>query len=233
MQRGEASAHESGDRSTFMMNQTTILVSNRAGDCYALEGGAKLTHVRNFLSMDERDTLWHESLTYPWQRQKIRGVETLRANAWFAEDPRAVYAYSGQCWSPRPFGPALTALRDRLLAVFVDCSGLNACLATRYPNGTAAVGWHADDEPLFGENPIVVSLSLGAVRTFQVAPNGAARSGRAALELQLGDGDLVVMGGSFQHLYKHALKKASKGVGSRLNLSFRQVIGFREQSGRH
>jgi alkylated DNA repair dioxygenase AlkB len=41
---------------------------------------------------------------------------------------------------------------------------LNSALATQYSDGEATVGYHADNEPLFGTNPTVASVSLGATR---------------------------------------------------------------------
>lgn len=214
-----ASLHESKDPA---MAPISIKVSDRPGNKHLLDGGAELVHVPAFLPTDERAVLWDESQGYPWAHQTIRGVRTLRANAWFADDARAVYAYSGQRWSPVPLAPSLVALRERLEGAFHE--RMNSVLATLYPNGNAAVGYHADDEPLFGEDPVVASLSVGATRTFQVVRRDLARSGRACLEVVVKDGDLVIMRGPFQRHYLHALKKSSKSVGERINLSYRRVV---------
>ena len=67
----------------------------------------------------------------------------------------------------------------------------NSCNLNLYGDGAQAVGWHADDEPLFQgrvSDCLVVSLSLGQPRVFQVA----AMPGRAApVSFPLGAGDLL------------------------------------------
>lgn len=189
---------------------------------YRFEPASELVLVRGFLSEAERRGVLEESRAYHWERQKIRGVQTLRANAWFADAANAVFEYSGQRWVPQPFTRELARLRDELVAVASE--RFDSVLAGYYPNGAAAVGYHADAEALFGLNPTLASLSIGASRVFQVAHKTRARPGAADLELTLDDGDLLLMRGSFQHHYRHALKKASPHVGERLNLSFRKLV---------
>jgi alkylated DNA repair dioxygenase AlkB len=196
--------------------------AGRSATLYALDHGAELVFVPGFLTEVEKERLLDESQKYPWARQPVMGVLTLRSNAWFAEDPRAVYKYSGQSWTPEPLTPQQVEVRDRLTAALGE--RMDSVLATHYPHGGAAVGYHADDEPIFGENPTLASFSIGASRVFQVAEKSRAGKGAADLEVVVSDGDLVVMRGPFQHHYRHAVKKASKSVGPRLNLSYRRVV---------
>ncbi|HEX6277584.1 MAG TPA: alpha-ketoglutarate-dependent dioxygenase AlkB [Polyangiaceae bacterium] len=189
---------------------------------FELEDGAELVVVTGFLSAPERAALLDESQSYPWEQKPVMGVPTLRKNAWFADDPSAIYEYSGQRWLPVPLTPRQTELRDRLER-FLD-ERLDAVLAGYYPHGGAGVGYHADDEPILGPNPTIASLSIGARRVFQVARTSRARLIVAELELPLDDGDLLVMRKSFQRCYRHALKKESKSIGPRLNLSYRKLV---------
>jgi len=187
----------------------------------ALDHGAELVLVPAFLSARERQALLVESQGYPWERQPVMGVPTLRSNAWFADDAGAVYEYSGQRWVPVALTPLQAELRDRLEASLEE--RMNAVLAGFYPHGGAAVGYHADDEPILGANPTIASLSIGASRIFQIAPAGRGRPREPELEIALDDGDLLVMRGTFQTHYRHALKKAARSVGPRLNLSYRRL----------
>jgi alkylated DNA repair dioxygenase AlkB len=187
----------------------------------ALEAGAELLLVRGFLAEPERTALLAESASYPWEHQAVMGMPTLRANAWFAEDARAVYEYTGQRWVPAPLTPLQTALRDRLEPMLGE--RMNAVLAGYYPHGGAGVGYHADDEALLGSDPTIASLSIGALRTFQIAHVSRGRPPVADIELPLDDGDLLIMRGTFQRHYRHALKNTTRSVGPRLNLSYRKV----------
>src|SRR5258706_13532119 len=115
------------------MTPIPIKMAGHPSKLYLLEQDAELVHTPGFLSVDEKGALWLESKGYPWEHQTVRSVRSLRANAWFAEDPRSVYIYSGQRWNPAPFAPALAALRDRLTDALHE--RMNSALATLYSNG--------------------------------------------------------------------------------------------------
>jgi alkylated DNA repair dioxygenase AlkB len=188
---------------------------------YVLEHGAELVLVPGFLTLSERCAFLDESASYPWEHQPVMGMPTLRANAWFADAARAVYEYTGQRWVPTPLTPLMSALCDRLEPVLDE--RMNAVLAAYYSHGGAAVGYHADDEPLLGTDPTIASLSIGATRIFQIAHVSRGRPPVGDLEIPLGDGDLLIMRPGFQRHYRHALKKAPRSVGPRLNLSYRRI----------
>jgi alkylated DNA repair dioxygenase AlkB len=93
------------------------------------------------------------------------------------------------------------------------------------------MGWHSDDEPELGAQPVIASLSLGATRRFVLkarAPRGAGALARAAddgerVALDLPHGSLLLMRGDTQRNYRHALPRTAKPVGERINLTFRRV----------
>jgi alkylated DNA repair dioxygenase AlkB len=64
---------------------------------------------------------------------------------------------------------------------------------------------------------MVAILSVGAPRTLLLRP----RAGGAATRQSLGPGDLIVMGGSCQRTWEHAIPKTSKPVGPRISIQFR------------
>ena len=171
----------------------------------ALEPGAELVLVRGFLAEPERAALLAESASYPWEHQPVMGMPTLRANAWFAEDARAVYEYTGQRWVPAPLTLLQSALRDRLEPMLGE--RMNAVLAAYYPHGGAGVGYHADNEAILGNDPTIASLSIGAMRTFQIAHVSRGRPPVADLEIPLDDGDLLVMRGTFQRRYRQRSRR--------------------------
>jgi alkylated DNA repair dioxygenase AlkB len=117
---------------------------------------------------------------------------TRRSKAWFADDRSVVYRYSGQVWPPQPL---TTELRNLATSLSVTAEEhLNCLLATQYPDGAATVGYHADDEPLFGTNPTIASLSLGTPRVFEIVDRSRAKAPRPDLSLELGDGALIMRG---------------------------------------
>jgi alkylated DNA repair dioxygenase AlkB len=89
------------------------------------------------------------------------------------------------------------------------------------------MGWHADDEPELGAQPVIASLSLGATRQFHLR----GRNAPTRLRLSLGHGSLLLMRGSTQQHYQHALPRTARPCGVRLNLTFRRIIRLSKSVG--
>jgi alkylated DNA repair dioxygenase AlkB len=144
-------------------------------------------------------------------------VKVPRLCSWCG-DAGIVYRYSGTLhradgW-PRCVQSLRDQLRERLEIRF------NFVLANLYRNGNDAMGWHADDERELGERPCIASLSFGAPRRFDLrARDGSGR--RASLMLE--SGSLLLMWGNSQRYWQHALPRTKQAVGSRINLTFRDV----------
>jgi alkylated DNA repair dioxygenase AlkB len=160
-----------------------------------------------------------------WKQQKIRlfGDEFLqpRLTAWFG-DPGAVYTYSGLTLSPDPWPPEVAWLKGRV----EEASGhpYNSALVNYYRDGCDSMGFHADAEKELGEDPVIASVSLGAPRRFQLRP-AKKLPGAAPLELALGGGSLLVMGGTTQRFWRHGVPR-QRGAGPRINLTFRRIVGL-------
>ncbi len=92
----------------------------------------------------------------------------------------------------------------------------------RYRDGQDSVGWHADNEPGLSPDPVIASLSLGAVRRFQLK-HRTDRTGRVTLDLP--HGSCLVMRGKTQQCWLHQLPKTRAKVGRRINLTFRRMVG--------
>jgi alkylated DNA repair dioxygenase AlkB len=148
-----------------------------------------------------------------------RTVRVPRLIAWHG-DPGCRYRYSGQTYEPAPWTPGLARIRALLCAR----TGIawNAVLANYYRDGSDSVGWHSDDERELGperDDIAIASLSLGATRRF-VMRHRASGERRA---FDLSDGSLLVMRGTTQRHWRHALPKTAARVGPRLNLTFRVI----------
>ncbi|NQD37058.1 alpha-ketoglutarate-dependent dioxygenase AlkB [Permianibacter sp. IMCC34836] len=159
--------------------------------------------------------------TLAWQQKPIvifgREVLQPRLTAWYG-DPDCAYVYSGKRNEPLPWTPLLTELR--LAVELVSGARFNSVLANCYRNGQDSMGWHSDDEPELGPEPVIASLSFGAARRFCLQHR---RQKQQRLELLLQDGDLLLMAGATQANYRHALPKTSKPVAERLNFTFRWI----------
>lgn len=139
-----------------------------------------------------------------------------RLTAWYGD---AAYRYSGIDNPPQPWLPDLLMLK----AIAEQRSGtsFNAVLLNLYRTGRDSVAWHRDAEPALGPDPVVASISLGAVRRFRLKH---VRDRSLTLGLDLPHGSLLVMGRGSQRHWLHALPKTARPVAPRLNLTFRRIV---------
>jgi alkylated DNA repair dioxygenase AlkB len=143
-----------------------------------------------------------------------RRIPIPRLTAWHGA---AGYVYSGIRLTPAPWTPPLLELKavaERLAGRTFDSVLLNL-----YRDGRDSVSWHADNEPGLGRDPVIASLSLGAVRRFQLKH----RRRPERLTLALPHGSCLIMAGATQHHWLHQLPKTSREVGQRINLTFRTL----------
>jgi alkylated DNA repair dioxygenase AlkB len=156
-----------------------------------------------------------------WQQEDIvifgERRRVPRLVAWHG-DPGTAYTYSGTAHEPLPWTPELQGVRHLVEAV--TGHRYNSVLLNLYRDGRDGMGWHADDEPELGREPVIASVSLGATRRFKLRHRG---SRSAAGTLDLAHGDLLLMAGATQHHYLHAVPKTARPVGVRVNLTFRWV----------
>ena len=88
-----------------------------------------------------------------------------------------------------------------------------------YRGGDDSVAWHGDTIGRGAvEDTLVAIVSLGAPRALALRPRGGGSSMRVTLD----SGDLLVMGGSCQRTWEHAVPKTAKPVGPRISIQFRQ-----------
>lgn len=165
-------------------------------------------------------------------REWVTGADSLfgrlvTAVPWEAEErwmydrrvavPRLVRFYGEG--EPLP-DPALSGLREALnrhygleLGEPFVTSGL--CL---YRDGRDSVAWHGDTIGRGSTvDTMVAIVSLGARRRFLLRRRGGGPSHR----LDLGGGDLLVMGGSAQRTFEHSIPKTRSVAGARLSVQFR------------
>mgnify|MGYP003337743922 CR=1 FL=1 len=132
------------------------------------------------------------------------------------------YGYSGIVMQPNPMNDTLLEIEKKLKAFSEE--PFTTVLLNLYRDGKDSNGWHADDEPELGKNPVIASVSLGAERYFHLK-HKTDKSQR--LKFALGHGSLLLMEGSTQHFWKHQIAKTAREVGSRINLTFRKVLTAR------
>lgn len=149
--------------------------------------------------------------------------EEPRRSAWFHTE-NAPYKYSGTTRTAHSFTPLL-------LEIMRECevaanAQFNSVLANLYRDGNDSMGWHADDEPELGREPVIASVSLGAERRFDFRHNVT----REVVSVVLPHGSLLVMSGQSQHKWMHRIARTTRIHEPRLNLTFRYTHNTSIQS---
>ncbi len=155
------------------------------------------------------DALHH---TVPWKAERRQMYDSV------VDVPRLTKFYG--VGEPLPL-PVLEEARERLCEHYrhelgEDFTTAGLCL---YRDGRDSVAWHGDRIGRGRTHDTMVAiLSLGSARTLALRPTGG---GAPAARVALGHGDLVVMGGSCQRTWEHAIPKTAKSVGPRISVQFR------------
>ncbi len=146
-----------------------------------------------------------------WHAEERRMYERV------VEVPRLLRFYGEQETLPQPI---LVQAREMLSSHYAAELGepfrtAGMCL---YRDGRDSVAWHGDTIGRGKSSDTMVAiLSLGSPRSLMLRPRG----GGAAIRQNLGHGDLLVMGGSCQRTWEHAIPKTTKAVGPRISIQFR------------
>jgi len=176
----------------------------------------------HFLAPEEATQL-QATLTanLPWEQVTIQAkgkpVQQPRLSAWCGELP---YHYSGQTLDPRPWHPDLWALCLRLRDLYEV--PFNHVVLNYYRDGRDHIGFHCDNEPELGRQPVIPAISLGSTRAF-VLQWKIKRSVKR--RYKLAHGSLATMGGSCQHTWRHAVPTTAADAPPRINLTFRWLRG--------
>ncbi len=156
----------------------------------------------------------------PWRTEKREMYDRV------VDVPRLVCFYDED--DPLP-DPVLDVARDALSAHYRTELGEPFTTAglCYYRDGRDSVAWHGDR---IGrgrlENTMVAIVSLGEHRRLSLRPRTVEHRGdppeaRRQIGFTLGHGDLVVMGGSCQRTWEHAVLKTARPVGPRISVQFR------------
>ncbi|AYY12501.1 alpha-ketoglutarate-dependent dioxygenase AlkB [Actinobacteria bacterium YIM 96077] len=147
----------------------------------------------------------------PWRAERRQMYERM------VDVPRLVCWYGEHDALP---DPVLEQARQTLSDHYRDELGEEFCTAGLcfYRNGQDSVAWHGDTIGRSKhEDTMVAIVSLGEPRSLLLRP----RTGGDTLRYRLGHGDLLVMGGSCQRTWEHAVPKSARVVGPRISVQFR------------
>ncbi|MFC4787091.1 alpha-ketoglutarate-dependent dioxygenase AlkB [Nocardioides sp. MAHUQ-72] len=151
----------------------------------------------------------------PWRAEKREMYERV------VDVPRLLHTYAVGEDLPHP---VLTEARDALSEHYLPELGEPFVTAgcCYYRDGRDSVAWHGDT---IGrgrtQDTMVAIVSVGDPRRLALRPRGGGES----ISVEMGHGDLVVMGGSCQRTWEHAVPKVAHS-GPRISVQFRPLNVF-------
>jgi alkylated DNA repair dioxygenase AlkB len=151
----------------------------------------------------------------PWRAERRQMYDRI------VDVPRLVHTY--MIGEPLPH-PVLEEARDALSEHYLPELGepFRTAGCCYYRDGRDSVAWHGDT---IGRgrtaDTMVAIVSLGDPRKLHLRPRGGGES----IAIEMGHGDLLVMGGSCQRTWEHAVPKVAS-AGPRVSVQFRPFNVF-------
>lgn len=176
---------------------------------HVLAHGAWIDVVRSFLPEPDAvlDALVHD---VPWRQERRAMYDRV------VDVPRLVHVYGEGEALPHP---RLVEAREALSRHYRPELGepFRTAGCCFYRSGEDSVAWHGDTIGRGStEDTLVAIVSVGDPRRLHLRPRG----GGASLAFETGHGDLLVMGGSAQRTWEHAVLKVAR-AGPRISVQFR------------
>lgn len=184
--------------------------------------GGELYYIPNAFTGEQNDVYFNQLFTeIRWKQEpiKIFGREVMqpRLTAWYGDISKP-YAYSGITMAANHWIHPLLEIKS--VADKLSGAESSSALLNLYRDGNDGLGWHRDNEKVLGPAPTIASVSLGAVRTFQLRDH---KNKSHLLSLDLAPGSVVIMKGATQQIWEHRVPKSKKVTGARINITFRWI----------
>jgi alkylated DNA repair dioxygenase AlkB len=196
----------------LMSGEAEPVLAALAPQRHRLTAGAWVDVLPGWLT--NSDEVFERLLGIDWRADRRQMYDNV------VDVPRLLRWFGGDEGLPHP---VLTEARERLSAHYARELGepfvtAGMCL---YRDGRDSVAWHGDTRGRSSRHDTMVAiLSLGSPRHLMLRPRAG---GHDTLRFPLGHGDLIVMGGSCQRTWEHAIPKTAKAVGPRISVQFRPV----------
>ncbi len=190
--------------------ETLVLSPERT----TLARGAWLDVQRSWLPQAD-DVLATLVRDVPWRAERRQMYDRL------VDVPRLTYTYMIDEDLPHPM---LLEARETLSAHYEPELGepFRTAGCCYYRDGRDSVAWHGDTIGRGSTHDTMVAIvSVGDPRRLALRPRGGGES----FSVEMGHGDLVVMGGSCQRTWEHAVPKVA-AAGPRVSVQFRPFNVF-------
>ncbi|NRP58246.1 MULTISPECIES: alpha-ketoglutarate-dependent dioxygenase AlkB [unclassified Marinobacterium] len=178
--------------------------------------------IEDFLTACEADELLTElTNTLEWCQESItlygksHSIPRLQC---FVASKGVRYRYSNLTMEGSGFPNIIESIKDKIESTANH--SFNAVLCNLYRDGHDSMGWHSDNEPELGEQPVIASLSLGSTRTFRFRD---LKSRKENVDFELSHGSLLIMNTGVQECWEHSVPKRLRVKQPRINLTFRRI----------
>lgn len=129
------------------------------------------------------------------------------------------YTYSGITKKAVPFDKEVLQLALIIEEKLDLPTGyFNACLCNLYPDGEAGLSYHKDDEKQMDRNAVIVSISFGSTRKFNLKKDSDGQLEKLIHQ----EGEMVVMEPKTQEEWRHSVPKQKNISTPRISLTFRK-----------
>jgi alkylated DNA repair dioxygenase AlkB len=149
----------------------------------------------------------------PWHAERRQMYDKV------VDVPRLTKFYgAGEQWPDATLVEARDALSAHYAAELGE--GFTTAGLCFYRDGRDSVAWHGDTIGRSRtQDTMVAILSLGETRRLSLRPRQGV--GGSSVSFPVGHGDLLVMGGSCQRTWEHAVLKTARPVGPRVSVQLR------------
>lgn len=203
-------------QSTLFVDTAAPTLDLTAGSRRELSDGAWVDVVRGWLPQPDA-VLARLVEDVPWRSERRTMYDRV------VDVPRLTYTY--MIGEPLPH-PVLARARDALSRHYRPELGepFRTAGCCYYRDGRDSVAWHGDTVGRGGtQDTMVAIVSVGDPRRLALRPRAGV--GGDTVGIEMGHGDLVVMGGSCQRTWEHAVPKVAS-AGPRLSVQFRPLNVF-------
>lgn len=148
---------------------------------------------------------------YPFRLRQQRAL-------WACGDEKTKHEFRGVEVKINPWDAKCAKLQQSLMENFGVYN--NFCLVNHYRNGKDSIAPHSDGE-LYSKNKSVFTLSTGATRKMQLIPYNQIKHKK--LEFDVEAGDLFLMCGNTQTIYKHGIEPQPSIKEPRISFTLRST----------
>jgi len=185
---------------------------------------ADVVLYQNFFNKQESNEFFKKlknDIEWRQDKMKIYGneINLPRLTAWYGDNDKN-YTFSGITLNPKNWTNELIDIKN--IVEQVSSYKFNSVLLNLYRNGKDSISWHTDAEPELGKNPVIVSVSFGANRKFQLRHK--LKKDVDTVSMDLTHGSLLIMKGTTQHFWQHQIPKTNENNNERINLTFRKIL---------